>query len=429
MLPSSAGSRQSSADSSPAVHPFFGWLERTVEPYAARFGDAPVVLALRDALPFSFGGLIVGLIGFLIFAERGDIVTRFKHAFSSGRLVLTLDVGFTTMSVVLICALAVVLARRLKYPPWLSIPATIFVFALSMPHPRVAKIEDYSLALGASGLFLAIVVALLTAGALSLARSRLGARYLWLGALAIIGIAFVAFELHLSLAKTLGVMIEPLGTLGDTYTALFVIAFLQAALWLFGIHGPALLAAVVTPIYLKLQFANTAAYTHGDPLPHIVVVSTFLFVFPGGAGATLPVALLLLRSKSARLKKIAYAALGPSIINTNEPLLLGIPIVFNPYLAIPFLVAPSVLVTTTYLAMRLGLVHAPAFYVPSSIPSVISVVLATFDWRALVLMIVNIAIATAIYLPFVRILERAELAKEKIAQQILADVSHVDLPV
>jgi len=423
MSPSSGGSRPSSADSSATqhIHPFFGWLERTVEPYALRFGEAPVVLSLRDALPFSFGGLIVGLIGFLVFAEHGNVVTRFRHAFSSARLVLTLDVGFTTMSVVLVCALAVVLSRRLHYPRWIAIPTTLLVFALSMPHPRVAKIEDYSLALGASGLFLAIVVALLTSGALSLARARLGRRHIWAGAVAIIIIAFAAFELHLSLAKTLGTMIEPLGTLGDTYTALLVIALLQAALWLIGIHGPALLAAVVTPIYLKLQFANTAAYSHGDPLPHIVVVSTFLFVFPGGAGATLPVALLLLRSKSARLKKIAYAALGPSIINTNEPLILGIPLVFNPYLAIPFLLAPAALVTTTYLAMKLGFVHPPAFYVPSSIPSVISVVLATFDWRAAVLMLFNIALATVIYMPFVRILERAELAKEKTASRARAD--------
>jgi PTS system cellobiose-specific IIC component len=261
-------------------------------------------------------------------------------------------------------------------------------------------------------LFLAIVVTLLTAGALSLARGRLGAGWEWVGALGVVALAFAAFELHLSLARALGLAIEPLGNLGDTYTALLVITLLQAALWLVGIHGPALLAAVVTPIYLKLQFANTAAYSHGEPLPHLVVVSTFLFVFPGGAGATLPLALLLLRSKSLRLRKIAYAALGPSLINTNEPLILGVPLVFNPYLAIPFVVAPGVLATTTYLALRVGLVHPPAFYVPSSIPTLISVVLATFDWRALVLAVVNIGLATVIYLPFVRIFERAELAKE-----------------
>ncbi len=410
MSPSSGGSRQSSAGSS--LNPFFRWLECRLEPLAERFGEVPAILALRDALPPSFAGLIAGLAAFLLFAEHGSIVARFRDAFSSKRLVLTLDVGFTSMAVVLLFALAAVLARRLRYPGWLMVPATLAVFLLSMPHPRAAKISDYALALGASGLFLAIVVALLTAGALSLARAKLGAGRMWVGALAVIAVAFAAFELHLSLARALGLAIEPLGNLGDTYTALLVITLLQSVLWLVGIHGPALLAAVVTPIYLKLQFVNTAAYSHGDPLPHIVVVSTFLFVFPGGAGATLPLALLLLRSKSTRLKKIAYAAIGPSLINTNEPLILGVPLVFNAYLAIPFVVAPGVLATTTYVAMKTGLVNAPAFYVPSPIPTLISVVLATFDWRALVLAAVNIGLATIIYLPFVRIFERAEMAKE-----------------
>ncbi len=418
MSPSSDGSRQSSADSN--LNPFFRWLEARLEPFAERFGDVPAILALRDALPFSFVGLIAGLAAFLIFAERGSIVARFRDAFSSARLVLTLDVGFTTMSIVLIFALATVLARRLHYPIWLMLTAALSVFAFSMPHPRGAKISDYALALGASGLFLAIVVALLTAGALSLARVQLGRRYMWCGALAIVALAFGAFELHLSLARALATAIEPLGNLGDTYTALLVITVLQAALWLVGIHGPALLAAVVTPIYLRLQFANTAEYSHGAPLSHIVVVSTFLFVFPGGAGATLPLALLLLRSKSARLKKIALASIGPSLINTNEPLILGVPLVFNAYLAIPFVCAPGILATTTYIAMKAGLVRPPAFYVPSSIPTVISVVLATFDWRSVVLAIVNIAIATAIYAPFVRIFERAELHKETVPDAVPA---------
>ena len=133
------------------------------------------MLALREALPISFVGLIAGLAAFLLLAEHGSIVDRFRDAFSSKRLVLTLDVGFTSMSVVLLFSLATVLARRLRHSVWLELPATLAVFALSMPHPRTAKISDYALALGASGLFLAIVVALLTAGALSLARRELGA--------------------------------------------------------------------------------------------------------------------------------------------------------------------------------------------------------------------------------------------------------------
>jgi PTS system cellobiose-specific IIC component len=391
-------------------------VERRIEPYAQRFANAPAIVALREALPFSFGGLIAGLLGFLLFAEHGAPVARFRHAFSSGRLVLTLDVGFTTMALVLIVALGVVLGRRMRFGGGLFTPTTLAVFALSMPHPGesgAATYEIFSRALGAQGLFLAIVVALLTAGAFSLARARLGERYAWVGSPAILVVALAAFALHFSLARALGAGLEPLTTLGDTYTALLVISLIQAGLWIIGIHGPALLAAIVTPIYLKLQFDNTAAALAHHPLPHLVVVSTFLFIFPGGAGATLPLAILLLRSKSSRLKKIAYAAIGPSIVNTNEPLILGLPLVFNPYLAIPFLLAPLVLVNTTYFALKFGAVAWPAYYIPSPVPTVIAVALATVDWRAVVLAIANIAIAMLIWLPFVRIYERAELARER----------------
>ena len=409
MLPSSVESRQSSAGSNSP----FGWLEARFAPLAHTFGEAPVILALHDGLPFSFIGLVLGLAGFLLFAVSGNPVERFHSAFAKGMLVFTLDVGFTAMSVALILTLAVVLARRVKYPLWLSLPTMIGAFVLSLPHPAVASLEDYAKALGASGLFLAIVVALTCTAAMSFGRRKLGRSGLYVGAVGVLALAGLAFLLHFSLASLLAEVIAPLASLGDTYTGLLVIALLQTALWLVGIHGPALLAAVVTPIYLNLQLLNTAEALHHHPLEHIVVVSTFLFVFPGGAGATLPLTILLLRSKSSRLRKVALAGIVPSLFNTNEPILLGIPLVFNPYLAIPFLLAPAVLVTTTYVAMATNLVSKPAYYIPSSVPTVISVFLATLDWRAVVLVVINIGLAMAIYAPFVRIYERAEVAREQ----------------
>jgi hypothetical protein len=79
MSPSSDGSRQSSADSN--LSPFFRWLERRLEPFAQRFADVPAILAMRDALPFSFVGLIAGLAAFLMLAEHGNIVARVRAAF------------------------------------------------------------------------------------------------------------------------------------------------------------------------------------------------------------------------------------------------------------------------------------------------------------------------------------------------------------
>src|SRR6202035_2511085 len=113
--------------------------------------------------------------------------------------------------------------------------------------------------------------------------------------------------------------------------------------------------AIVTPIYLALQSQNSEAFAHGTPLPHIVTVSTFLFVFPGGAGATLPLVLLLLRSKIKRARRVALASLVPTIFNANEPLMFGLPLVSNPYLSVPFVLAPLALAVVTWFAIDLGL--------------------------------------------------------------------------
>lgn len=184
------------------------------------------------------------------------------------------------------------------------------------------------------------------------------------------------------------------------------IVVVETLLWTAGIHGPASLASIVTPVYLTLQVQNTNAYAAHLPLPHVVVVSLFLFVFPGGAGATLPLAGLLALSRVASLRRVGRLTLLPSLFNVNEPLIFGIPIVFNPYLAIPFVAAPAVLATVTYAAVASGLVARAAFYVPSTLPAPVSTYLATLDPRALVLVLANVALATAIYFPFVRAYER-----------------------
>ena len=207
-------------------------------------------------------------------------------------------------------------------------------------------------------------------------------------------------------------MLAPLGFLGDSFVALLLITGIESLLWLFGIHGPALLAAIVLPVYLNFQVENTAAFHEGMPLPHLVVVSTFMFVFTGGCGATLPMVLLMLRSRVPRLRTFAYATLLPSLINTNEPVMFGLPMVYNPVLGIPYLLAPLALVCTTYAALALHLVRAPIYYLPSTLPIFVNVFLATLDWRAIPLLLLNILIAGAIYLPFVRMYESMELAKQ-----------------
>ena len=366
--------------------------------------DSPEMVAIRWALPVSFIGLFIGLAAFMLQAS-GTLLQRFQLSFAA---------AFGVMSALLVMILAYDLAPRRGVPRWLALCVVAVAFGLSLPYERHESFEGLATSLGSSGLFLAIGIALATVAALAVGRARLGVvAGSLVGACAVIGVALGLRAFGISLTAALDFLIAPLGHLGDSLTALLVITLVETLLWTVGIHGPALLAAVVLPVYVNLQLANTQALAHDRPLPHIVTVSMFLFVFPGGAGATLPLVLLLLRSKVRRIRRVAYATILPSLINANEPLMFGLPLVLNPVLGVPFVIAPLVLAALSYEAMAFGLVARPAYYIPSTIPIPIGAFLATRDWRGVILMLVNIAIALVIYLPFVNAYERAERRRDE----------------
>jgi PTS system cellobiose-specific IIC component len=325
--------------------------------------------------------------------------------------------GFSVMSAVLLTWLTVDLARRRHVPVALALPTALVFFTLLLPLRGATSLPVFAHTLGSSGLFLAMGAALLTVTALRYARARLGAAVGTISAAAaLVSLAVCLLLAGVSLSTYLNAVIAPMGHLGDSLAAVLFIMLIQQLLWLVGIHGPALLAPVVMPVYLGLQSEDMAALARGEAIPHLVVTSFFLFNSPGGAGATLPLVLLLLRSPVQRLRTVAYAALVPTIFNTNEPVTLGLPIVFNPVLAVPFVLAPLLLSVTTYAAMTLHWVGEPAIYIFSWVPQPLAAFLATSkDWRAVVLIVVNVAIAFVLYLPFVRRYERQEARKERAA--------------
>jgi len=312
------------------------------------------------------------------------------------------------MSAVLVVLLTIDLARRRDVPIALALPVSLATFALLLPLRQTASLAAFTHALGSSGLFLAMGAALGTVTALRLARRRFGAPGGVLVSLILVGTAVVLAVAGVSLSARLNAMIAPLGHLGDSLTALLFITLVQQLLWLVGIHGAALLAPVILPVYLTLQSENTTALARGEPLPHIVVTSFFLFITPGGSGGTLPLVVLLLRSRVQRLRTVAYASFVPALFNANEPVTFGLPIVLNPILAVPFVAVPLILSVTTYVAMSWGWVARPAVYLFSWIPQPLAVILATKDWRAEVLVVANIVLAFLLYAPFVRRYEHQE---------------------
>jgi len=380
------------------------FFEARVAPRLHALGELPFIAAVREALPWSFAGLAAGFVA--VFIDR-TISGADAGVSLPLRLTAAFLPAFGVMSATLVVLLALRLAERghLARAPLLL--GSVLSFYLVLPRPFSSDVLSYLRTLGASGLFLAILACGVTGAGVTLARRVSDtAAAQWLGAAAAVALFAAAMALHVSIAGAIVTAMQPLAHLGDSYAALMIIVIVETLLWTAGVHGPAVLAAVVTPVYLSMQIANTHALGAHEQLPYIVVVSLFLFVFPGGAGATFSLAALLAASRVPHLRKIGRVTLVPALFNVNDPLLFGAPVVFNPFFVIPFVGAPMVLATITYVAVATGLVSRAAFYVPSFVPSVVATYLATGDVRAIFLTLINIGLALAIYYPFVRAYER-----------------------
>ena len=198
------------------------------------------------------------------------------------------------------------------------------------------------------------------------------------------------------------------GGLTNTWIGLVIIYLLTQALWVVGIHGANIVFAFVNPIALSNMVLNADG-------ARFVVAGEFsnMFVIAGGSGATLGLCIwCAFRARSSQLSAIGKAAVVPAIFNINEPLIFGLPIIYNPALAIPFLTAPIVSMSIYYLAMKLNLIGAVIAQVPWPTPVGIGAFLGTADLKAVPLSIVCALAAFLVYWPFIRRYDKQLLEEE-----------------
>lgn len=184
--------------------------------------------------------------------------------------------------------------------------------------------------------------------------------------------------------------------------AMIMILFI-GLFWTAGIHGSSVVEAFTLPILLQLFDANANAYISGQPIPYILTNQFYYaFVWIGGGGATLSLTFLMaFFARSQYMKTLGKSSLVPSMVNINEPIIFGVPIVVNPYFFIPFILAPLVCLFVSYTAIRIGLVNPTVAAAPWTFPAPLYAYVATGgDWRAIILVLINIALTFGIYLPF-----------------------------
>ena len=202
-----------------------------------------------------------------------------------------------------------------------------------------------------------------------------------------------------------------------------VIFFISTLLWTVGIHGTQVLKPVYEATMLLALAQNTDAVTAGL-VPHNILNTVFVSSFTTitGAGVTggLIIAIFLF-SKRQDYKAIATLSIAPGMFNINETMTFGLPIVLNPILAIPFVIAPAVSATFAFYMTKIGFAAVMAYNVPWTTPPVLMAFLATGGHvGTAIVQGLCVLIAVAIYTPFVLISNRQATEEAALAQEVTA---------
>jgi PTS system cellobiose-specific IIC component len=192
-------------------------------------------------------------------------------------------------------------------------------------------------------------------------------------------------------------------SLGSGISKPLLIVFFNQLSWFFGIHGSSTIN-LDSVYFVSALEANIASYANGIAPINIATKPFFdAFVYLGGTGATLCMAIaMIVFSKRSYTKKLGFFALAMGLFNINEILILGLPIVLNPLFIIPFISVPLIFAALSYLVMSIGIVPLTISSVNWTSPIFYSGYLATDSFVGSGLQLILLVIGIAIYAPFIK---------------------------
>lgn len=418
---------------------FFDFIERKITPIAARAGTQRHIMAVRDgfigAMPFMIVGSFLLVFAFPPFSPDTTFgfgqwwLSMSKQYFNEIMTPFNMSMGI--MACYISAGIAFNLAQSYKLDAFPCAMLSLMTFLLI-----AAPMKDGTLSasfLGGTGIFTTIIVSIYVTELMRFLKVRnIGIKLpeqvpekirqsfnLLIPALIVILTIyplnlFVQHQFGMILPDAIMAIFKPLISAADSLPAILFAVFLCHILWFAGIHGAAIVGGILQPFYLVNLGLNQSALAAGQPLPHIFIEPFWsFFIVLGGSGATLGLVMLYTRSKSAHLRAIGKLGIVPACFNINEPVIFGSPLVMNPILFFPFIVAPMVNATIAWFAASGDLIGKIISLVPWTAPAPIGAAWGA-GWQMSngLLVIALIIIDMLIYLPFFKVYEKQLLSQE-----------------
>lgn len=420
-----------------------GKLNDVLAPISEKIATEPHIAAVAAGvvatLPFTMAGAVVSIIKSLTFLPEG-----FRNLLN-----IPYNMTMGVIAIVVAFSVAYQFAHRVDVDAFTA-PLTSVIMFLMIAAPQSSAImvgdfkagsalKDLPLSdvisftyLGARGMFLAIVVALVSVEITHLCkRYKLEIRmpesvpaYVSKSFTAVVPVVlnmvfFYAMSilssstLHLTVPQVIDKVLTPgLNALGSIWGIIVLTIFAQL-LWLLGLHGDNIVyAATVYPLSLQAIILNGQLEAAGKALRYTPAL-TFIFHSYGGAGATIGLAFWLLFAKSKQLKTMGKIGIIPALFNINEPLTYGIPIVLNPMLAIPFIITPILSVVIAHIAWITHFMPLPS-HMSGGLPLIINeFVYGGGAWQYIVVGVLIVIVSVLIYYPFVKMYDHQLLIQEQ----------------
>lgn len=200
----------------------------------------------------------------------------------------------------------------------------------------------------------------------------------------------------------------PMQGLSDSLVGAILIAFLVSFFWFFGVHGGLIMGGIAGAFLIPNTANNAALYQAGklslNNGAHIVTNEFYNnFINLTGSGITIGLVIFtLVAAKSVQFKTIGRIEFVPALFNINEPFLFGLPLVLNPFLAIPFFLTPVIIAISTYSVIYFGIVPPlNGVAAPWTTPAIISGFLIG-GWKMAIWQAITLVISALVYFPFAK---------------------------
>ena len=223
----------------------------------------------------------------------------------------------------------------------------------------------------------------------------------------------LTFVAKVDVFSVVALVMSPITGFAQSLPGVVLIVVIQNMLYFFGISG-----WVTTPVTRTITQAaiaeNAAAMAAGMAPQNIYAYGFSRYHHIGGQGATLPLAVMMLFSKSKKNRMLGKATIVPSLFNINEPLVYA-SVANNPYMFMPMLLIAIILPTFSYLwfAFGWGTINYVNFDMNFAPNAISAFFMSGGDWRNVVLVILNMIIAALIWYPFFRAWDKNEAKKEE----------------